>query len=194
MSKVRAYCSASDHLIRKIYVGVCRDCHWFEEYLKIIKIDVHFFGWTFIFRIFNPFNMPGSHPRSATFVWRIEIRVRCKNQSSSMSGIRDTDQNKSRSWRGIVHTQASLRKHVISLDRVRHLISGVDHPVRLVCCPLVHAISSPYPITETHVRSDEHDLFLLISQVRDMLEFRFLQTRISMGQTKVLKGDLIQAC
>ena len=34
--KVRAYCSASDHLIRKIFSGVCRDSYWFEEYLKII--------------------------------------------------------------------------------------------------------------------------------------------------------------
>ena len=41
--KVRAYCSASDYLIRKIFAGVCRDIHWFEEYLKIIEIDDHFF-------------------------------------------------------------------------------------------------------------------------------------------------------
>ena len=41
--KVRAYCSASEHLIRKIFSGVCRDIHWFEEYLKIIEIDDHFF-------------------------------------------------------------------------------------------------------------------------------------------------------
>ena len=41
-----AYCSASDHLIhliRKFFSGVCRDIHWFEEYLKIIEIDDHFF-------------------------------------------------------------------------------------------------------------------------------------------------------
>ena len=43
VSKVRAYCLASDHLIRKIFSGVCRDSHWFEEYLKIIEIDDHFF-------------------------------------------------------------------------------------------------------------------------------------------------------
>ena len=43
VSKVRAYCSAFDHLIRKIFSGVCRDSHWFEEYLKIIEIDDHFF-------------------------------------------------------------------------------------------------------------------------------------------------------
>ena len=41
--KVRAYCSASDHLIRKIFSGVCRDIRWFGEYLKIIEIDDHFF-------------------------------------------------------------------------------------------------------------------------------------------------------
>ena len=41
--KVRAYCSASDHLIRKIFAGVCWDIHWFEEYLKIIEIGDHFF-------------------------------------------------------------------------------------------------------------------------------------------------------
>ena len=40
--KVRAYCSASDRLIRKIFSGVCRDIHWFEEYLKIIQIHDHF--------------------------------------------------------------------------------------------------------------------------------------------------------
>ena len=43
VSKVRAYCSASDHLIRKIFSGVCRDSHWFEEYLKIIEIGDYFF-------------------------------------------------------------------------------------------------------------------------------------------------------
>ena len=41
--KVRAYCSASDHLIRKLFSGVFRDIHWFEEYLKIIEIDDYFF-------------------------------------------------------------------------------------------------------------------------------------------------------
>ena len=43
VSKVRAYCSASDHLIRKIFSGVCRDRHWFEEYLKFIEIDDYFY-------------------------------------------------------------------------------------------------------------------------------------------------------
>ena len=43
VSKVRAYCSASDHLIRKIFSGVCRVSHCFEEYLKIIEIGDNFF-------------------------------------------------------------------------------------------------------------------------------------------------------
>ena len=43
VSKVRAYCSASDHLIRKTLTGVCREIPWFEEYLEIIDIDVYFF-------------------------------------------------------------------------------------------------------------------------------------------------------
>ena len=43
VSKVRAYCSACDHLIRKIFSGVCWISHWFEEYLKIIEIGDHFF-------------------------------------------------------------------------------------------------------------------------------------------------------
>ena len=43
VSKVRACCSASDHLIRKIFSGVCRVSHWFEEYLKIIEIGDYFF-------------------------------------------------------------------------------------------------------------------------------------------------------
>ena len=43
VSKVRAYCSASDHLIHKMFSGVCRVSHWFEEYLKIIEIGDYFF-------------------------------------------------------------------------------------------------------------------------------------------------------
>ena len=43
VSKVRAYCSASDHLIRKIFSGMSRVSHWFEEYLKIIEIGDYFF-------------------------------------------------------------------------------------------------------------------------------------------------------
>ena len=130
--------------------------------------------------------MRGSHPLWAPFIWPIKLQVHCKNQSSSISRIRDIDQDKSRSWRGIVHTQASFRKHVISLDRVRHLISGVDSPVRLVCrppaaCDLVNGSNH-----WTQVMSDEHNLLLCISWVRDMLELWFSQcTCISMGQTKV---------
>ena len=43
VSKVRAYCLASDHLIRKIFSGMSRVSHWFEEYLKIIEIGDYFF-------------------------------------------------------------------------------------------------------------------------------------------------------
>ena len=43
VSKVRAYCSASDQLIRKFFSGMCRVSHWFEEYLKIIEIGDYFF-------------------------------------------------------------------------------------------------------------------------------------------------------
>ena len=43
VSKVRAYYSASDHLIGKIFSGVHRDSHWFEGYLKIIEIGDYFF-------------------------------------------------------------------------------------------------------------------------------------------------------
>ena len=103
--------TASDHLIREIFSGVCRDSQWFEEYLKIIEIGDHFFQMNVHFSRFQFFNMRG---------WWIASPF-----GSSMSRIRDIDQDKSRSSRGIVHTQASLRKH----DRVRHLISGVDHPI-----------------------------------------------------------------
>ena len=52
--KVRVYCSASDHLIRKIFLGVCRDIHWFEEYLKIIEIYVHFFNERSFYAFLTP--------------------------------------------------------------------------------------------------------------------------------------------
>ena len=41
--KLRAYCSASDHLIRKNFSGVWRDSQWFEEYLKISENGDYFF-------------------------------------------------------------------------------------------------------------------------------------------------------
>ena len=44
------------------------------------------------------------------------------------------------------------------------------HPVQLVCCPLLHAILSPDPITRQHIMSDEDNLLLCVSQVQDMLE------------------------
>ena len=52
--KVRAYCSVSDHLIRKIFSGVCRDIHWFEEYLKIIEIDDIFSNERSFYAILTP--------------------------------------------------------------------------------------------------------------------------------------------
>ena len=94
MSKVRAYCSALDHLIRETFSGVCWVSHWFEEYVKIIEIGDYFFEWTFIFRVFHASNMPGSHPLWATFVWPIEIQVHCKNQSSSMTRTQDIQGNR----------------------------------------------------------------------------------------------------
>ena len=44
----------TDHLIRKIISGVCRDSHRFEEYLKIIEIDDHFFRMNVHFSRFSP--------------------------------------------------------------------------------------------------------------------------------------------
>ena len=41
VSKVGAYCSASDHQIRKISLGVYQESYkWFEEYLKIIENEI----------------------------------------------------------------------------------------------------------------------------------------------------------
>ena len=93
VSKVRAYYSASDHLICNIFSGVCRVSHWFEEYLKIFEIGDYFFEWTFIRLVFHPSNMPGSQPLCAIFVWPIEIQVNCKNQSSSMTRTRNIQCN-----------------------------------------------------------------------------------------------------
>ena len=58
-----------------------------------------------------------------------------------------------------------------TLDRARHPISGVDHPVavRLVCCSMLHVILSLDLITVPHVMGDEHNLLLCTSRVRDML-------------------------
>ena len=53
--KVRAYCSASDRLICKYFLGVCRDSHWFEVYLKFIEIDDHFFRMNVHFLRFSSF-------------------------------------------------------------------------------------------------------------------------------------------
>ena len=55
VSKVRAYFSASDHMTRKIFSGVFRVSHWFEEYLKIIEIGDNFFRMNVHFSRFSPF-------------------------------------------------------------------------------------------------------------------------------------------
>ena len=53
--KVRAYCSASDHLIRKLFSAVCsRDSHWFEEYLKVSKSVIIFPNERSFFAFFTP--------------------------------------------------------------------------------------------------------------------------------------------
>ena len=60
--------TAFDHLIRKIFSGVCRDSQWFEEYLKIIEIGDHFFSnERSFFAFFNSLTCVdgGSHPLSA---------------------------------------------------------------------------------------------------------------------------------
>ena len=51
--KVRPYCSASDHPIRKICLGVCWDSHWSEEYLKISEMDDKFFRMNVHFSCFS---------------------------------------------------------------------------------------------------------------------------------------------
>ena len=42
-AKVRAYCSACDHLIRKISSGMFQKSSSFEEFNGFGEIDVHFF-------------------------------------------------------------------------------------------------------------------------------------------------------
>ena len=42
-AKVRAYCSACDHLIRKISPGMFQKSSSFEEFNGFSEIDVHFF-------------------------------------------------------------------------------------------------------------------------------------------------------
>ena len=73
-TKVRAYCSACEHLICKISSRMFQKSSSFEEFNGFSELDVHFFEWTFIFHVFRPLNMPGSHPHCVTFVWPNEIR------------------------------------------------------------------------------------------------------------------------
>ena len=84
-AKVWAYCSAPSYLICKMF----QKSNSFEEYTMLSEIGVQFFEWMFIFYVFRPLAMAGSHPLWATFVWPIEIRDASKNQSSSMSSFRD---------------------------------------------------------------------------------------------------------
>ena len=42
-AKVRAYCSACDHLIRKVSSGMFQKSSSFEEFNGFSEIDVHFF-------------------------------------------------------------------------------------------------------------------------------------------------------
>ena len=42
-AKVQAYCSACDHLIRKISSGIIQKSSSFEEFNGFGEIDVHFF-------------------------------------------------------------------------------------------------------------------------------------------------------
>ena len=90
----KAYCSASDHLIRIFFSGVFRVSHWFEECLKLSKSVIIFGRNVHFLRVFHPSYMPVSHPLWATFVWPIEIQVHCENQSSSMTRTRDIQSNR----------------------------------------------------------------------------------------------------
>ena len=53
-AKVLAYFSASDHLTREVFSVVCRDSHWFEEYLKINEIDGNFSNERTFLAFFTP--------------------------------------------------------------------------------------------------------------------------------------------
>ena len=53
-AKVRVYCSACDHLIRKISSGMFQKCSSFEEFHGFSKIDVHFLNELSFFYVFRP--------------------------------------------------------------------------------------------------------------------------------------------
>ena len=53
-AKVRAYCSACDHLIRKISSGMFQKSSSFEEFNGLSEIDVHFFSMNVHFTRFLP--------------------------------------------------------------------------------------------------------------------------------------------
>ena len=53
-AKVRAYCSACDHLIRKISSGMFQKSSSFEEFNGFSEIDVHFLSERSFFTFFAP--------------------------------------------------------------------------------------------------------------------------------------------
>ena len=64
----------------------------------MIEKDGHFSNLNVHFSRFHPFKIRGSHPLWVPFVWPTELKDHCKyHSSSSMSPIRDIDQDKSRS-------------------------------------------------------------------------------------------------
>ena len=54
-AKVRAYCSACDHLIRKIFSGMFQKSSLFEEFNGLSEINVHFLNERSFFTFFVPF-------------------------------------------------------------------------------------------------------------------------------------------
>ena len=118
------------------FSGVCQDSHssLVRGISKIIKIDVHFSNKRSFFRVFHPFNMPGSHPLSATFVLPIEIQVQCENQSSSMSCARDIQSNRLCSslitWVPVIGSRDLMQQGVADQSkRVINSANEVSNPV-----------------------------------------------------------------
>ena len=72
VSKVRAFYSSSDNLIRKIFFRVVLGQSLVRGISKDHQNRSSFFRTNVHFRVLHPFNMPGSHPLSATLVWPIK--------------------------------------------------------------------------------------------------------------------------
>ena len=148
-------------------------------------MDDHFFEWTFIFRVFHCFNMPGSHPLWATSVWPIEIQVHCRNQSSSMSRTRDIQSNR---------LCSSLITWVQWLDPLTrsHAAGGRQTSLTRWSTLLMRCLTLSSEITCLRreawvctIPRHERDLFWSISRIRDTLELWFLQWTCNLiGQTK----------